>query len=171
MTNLRRSGLILLIALLSMSMVACSISAVVVDLEIAISVVKVGTPIAAAFSGPGAVVVVAYMTAAANGLSCVLTAAEAAGATTATVSAAFATCLAGAVVPVLPAGTPPEVAAIVAATAAAISFLLNRYGPKSAAAAQGGKPMPIHLNIKDRMKIHSMQKDLATSVEKLGHAH
>lgn len=170
MNNLKRLSLVSLVVILSLAMVACSVSAVTIDIQIAIDVIKVGTPIAAAFAGPGSAAVVTYMTAAANGLSCVLTAAEATGATTVTISAAFATCFAGAIVPVLPSGTPPEVAAIVAATSAALTFLINRYGPK-ATAVKGSKPIAIKLSLKDRRKIKAMHNDLNSSLGALSHAH
>lgn len=155
-----------LVVLLSLSLVACSTSQVVTDIQIAADLVAVGAPVVAAFGGPGAAVAVAYMTTAAHGLNCVLTAAQAAGATTATISAAFATCFASAIVPVLPAGTPPQVAAIVMAVSAAINVLITRYGPKATVAATPTS-LKFKLTYQDRRDITKMHKRLDTAIGEL----
>lgn len=124
----------------------------------------------AAFAGPGAPIIAAYMTAAASGLSCVLTAAQAAGATTATISAAFATCFAQVIVPVLPAGTPPQVGAIIAAVATAISVLVTKYGPKATALA--GAPAKFKLTFEDKRRVSTMHKRLDAAIGQLAaHGH
>lgn len=157
-----------LIALLSLSLVACSTSQVVLDIEIAADVVAIGTPIVAAFGGPGAAQISGYMTAAANGLNCVLTAEQAAGATTATISAAFATCLAQVTVPVLPAGTPAQVGATITAVAAAISVLVSRYGPKTTTAARSlSVPAKFKLTMQDKRKISTMRKRMDAAIGEL----
>lgn len=166
--KLKRIATAALVALLSLSLVACSTSQVVLDIQIAADVVAIGTPIVAAFGGPGAAQISGYMTAAANGLNCVLTAAQAAGATTATISAAFATCLAQVTVPVLPAGTPPQVSAIITAVAAAISVLVSRYGPKTTTAAMGlSAPTKVKLTMADKRKISGMHKRLDAAISQL----
>ena len=170
MSTEKRIATAALIALLSLSLVACSTSQVVTDIEIAADIVAVGTPIVAAFGGPGAAQIAAYMTAAANGLNCVLTAAQAAGATTATISAAFATCLAQVAVPVLPAGTPAQVAAIISAVAAAISVLVTKYGPKTTAAKAA--PAKFKLTFEDHRRISTMHKRLDAAIGQLAaHGH
>lgn len=160
-----------LVALLSLSLVACSTSQVVLDIEIAADVVAIGAPIVAAFGGPGAAQITTYMTAAANGLNCVLVAAQAAGATTATISAAFATCLAQVAVPILPAGTPPQVGAIITAVSVAISVLVSKYGPKTAPATAERSvftsPAKVKLTMSDNRKISGMHKRLDAAISQL----
>jgi hypothetical protein len=163
MMCLRRSFLAAIVLLLSFSMVACSTSQIILDIEIASTAIEIGAPVVAAFSGPGAALVLAYMNSAASGLNCVLMAAQAPMATTATISAAVASCLAASVVPNIP-GLPANVQGIITAVANAIKHLIEAYGPKLAA---GGTPRPVKLGFADHRKIHSIQKQLAAAQAKL----
>lgn len=151
---------------LCLSLVACSTSQVVTDIEIASDLVAVSAPVVAAFAGPGAPLIAVYMTAAANGLNCVLTAAEVSGANTATISAAFATCLAQVAVPVLPSGTPAQIGAIIMAVATAIGVLVTKYGPKTVAA---GAPVKFKLTFQDKRRISTMHKRLGVAIGQLAH--
>lgn len=133
MTNVNtmpRFGMIGLILLLSLSMIACpAVSSVINDIKIAQDIVSIGTPVVAAFTGAGAAQAQKYMGVLSTGLSCVRTAAEAPGATSTTISTAFGTCFAAAIIPVLPSGTPAYVVASINAAAAAIKILEDTYGP------------------------------------------
>lgn len=123
--KIKSKASIFIVIFLCLSMVGCSTSQVITDIQIAVDLVAVGTPIVAVFGGPAAI----YMKAAGDGLNCVLNAAEAPAATTATISAAFGTCFASVIAPTI--GLPVQIQAIIAAVSAAINFLITKYGPKS----------------------------------------
>ncbi len=139
-------------------MVACSVSSVITDIEIAQTVLTLGAPVIAAFAGPGALLFQGYIVAASNGLGCVLTAAQAAGATTATVATAFGTCFAAAAVPVLPPGTPAYVAAVITSVSGLIKVLIEKYGPHPNQAA--ATPVKIKLGMADHRRISDVQAKL-----------
>lgn len=153
LTKVTGSLAVLLIVLLC----ACSTSSVVTDTQFAIDAVKIAAPIVAAFSGPGAAVITAALATAATGLNCVLTAAEAPGATTASVAAAIGGCLASVVAPSLPPGTPQLVVAVVSAVFAAIAVIIAKYGPKSTF-AKGSAPMKLTRG--DHQAVKAMRADL-----------
>ena len=152
--------------LLILSLAGCSTASVITDTQIIVDAITVAAPIIAAFSGPGAAIVLAYLTTVANGLNCVLTAAEAPGATTATISAAIATCLGSVLLPNLP-GVPPEIVALVRGIANEIANLIAKYGNKL-----GATPQPMHhLSYGDHRAIHHMRSQLNASMRTLMAAH
>jgi hypothetical protein len=130
---------VLLMAALLVNTGCPAVSSVVTDIKVAQNIVTIGTPVVAAFTGTGSAQAQKYMGVLSTGLGCTLTAAQAAGATTATISAAFGTCFAAAIVPVLPAGTPAYVSAAINAAAAAVKILVDTYGPPAVAALQANK--------------------------------
>lgn len=160
--NTKSKTSILLVILLSLSMVACSTSQIVTDIDIAVVAVSVAAPVVAAFGGPGAQVISTYLTAAASGLNCALAAAQAPGATTASISAAIATCLASVVVPVLPSGTPQNIINVINAVAAGIATILKNYGGKKLSVSQ-----TIKFSFNDHRKISSMRKELDKAIQVL----
>src|SRR5436190_5123425 len=93
----RLTGFVALLLVLVLT--ACSVSSIVTDINIAVDAISVAAPVIAVFAGPGAAVILAYTTAAANGLNCVLVTADAPGATTAMIAAAVARCLETIIVP------------------------------------------------------------------------
>jgi len=167
---MNRAVACLIILVLCLSMTACAVATVITDIEVAQTVLSLAAPVVASFAGPGALLAQSYMSAAANGLGCVLTAAQAAGATTATVSAAFASCFGSAAIPVLPAGTPAYVVAAITAVSAAIKLLIEKYGPKSSLALNSPVAMPIKLKMADHRRISQLEQKLS-SVKALMTAH
>ncbi len=163
--GIKSKASILIVILLSLSMIGCSVSSVVTDIQIAVTAIDIAAPIVAVFAGPGAALVLGYMTAATNGLNCVLAVADTPGATVGQVSAAIATCLPQVILPVLPAGVPPNIAALINVVAKAIANIIQKYGPKSLPAGVIAKPMK--LTFSDHRKIRDMQKQLGGSLEKL----
>lgn len=163
--NHKSKASIFLVILLSMSLIGCSVSSVVTDIQIAVTAIDIAAPIVAVFAGPGAALVLGYMTAATNGLNCVLTVADTPGATVGQVSAAIATCLPQVILPVLPTGVPPNITALISVVAKAIANIIQKYGPKSLPTAVTALPMK--LTFGDHRKIHGMQKQLGGSLEKL----
>ena len=127
-THTKSKASILLVALLSLSMIACSTSTVVNDIQIVVDAVSAAAPIVAVFAGPGAAVISGYLTAAANGLNCVLTAAESPSATSVSIAAAMVACLGAAVVPTLPPGVPPLIANLITVISKEITNLIIQYG-------------------------------------------
>lgn len=152
--QIKTTASFILVILLSLSLIACSTSQIITDIQIAVDLVAVGTPIVKAFGGPAA----AYMKTAADGLNCVLTAAEAPNATTGQISAAFGTCFATVVAPTV--GLPPQISAIIVAVSAAINFLVSRYGPKSTLLATTGDHK-VKLTYGDHHSIKAMRAKLA----------
>jgi hypothetical protein len=153
----RKPFAVALAVLLILSLTACSTSTVVTDTQFAIDAVKIAAPIVAAFSGPGAAVITAALSTAATGLNCVLTAAEAPGATTASVAQAIGSCLVSDVAPVLPPGTPQLVVAVVSAAFAAIAIIIQKYGPQSGFAKASA---PMKLTYGDHQIVKGMRGDL-----------
>ena len=148
-----------LIGILSFSMTACSSSQVITSIQVTADLIAVSAPVVAATGNP---VAAAYLTSAASATNCVLTAAEAAGATNATIAAAFGTCFISVVVPALPPGTPQEVIAIITAVNASIGLLVQQYGPKVAASRV--KLGPVKLTHTDHSRIGKMHAELDHAV-------
>lgn len=150
-----------------LSLAGCSTSQVIVDIDIAVAAIDVAAPIVAAFGGPGAVLITGYLTAAANGLQCVLAEAQMPNVTTAQVAAAVASCLGSVIVPVLPAGIPGNIIALVQAVISAITNLLKKYGSKQAVEAAQKSPVVVKLTWQDRRNIKKMEKQLHAANAKL----
>lgn len=163
--NTKSKAYIILVILMSLSMVACSVSTIVTEINIAITAIDIAAPVVAVFTGPGGVIIGNYLTAAANGLNCVLMAADASGATVGSVSAAVATCLPGVIIPVLPSSIPPNIVALVNAVGQAISSIIKDFGPKSIPAGVADRQMK--LTFWDHHKIHQMQSKLAKAKDTL----
>jgi hypothetical protein len=144
-----------LIVVLSLSLVSCSSSQVITSIQITADLISISAPVVAASGNP---VAASYLTAAAAATNCVLTAAEAPGATNATISAAFSTCYSNVVVPDLPPGTSQEVITIISAVNASIALLIAQYGPKTA--APKGISEPVKLTWTDRSRIGKMKSQL-----------
>lgn len=156
---------ILLVILLSLSMVACSVTTVVTEISFAITAIDIAAPVVAVFSGPAATAISGYLTAAANGLNCVLTEANKPGSTVGTVSAAVATCLTSVIVPVMPAGTPQNIVNLINAVGTAIANIIKDFGPKAVPANL--KNAPMKLTFWDHHKIHQAQSKLNKAIKTL----
>lgn len=161
--NVRSGFAIALIIVLSLLMVACSTSQIITDVEIVSTAISVGAPIVAAFGGPGASTISAYLTVAAQGSQCLLTAAQASGATSISIAAAAASCFGAAVVPALPPGTPATVIAIVEAVSAGIANLVNKYGARPGLHS-AAEAVPVKLKFQDKRRIRKMEKELQHSL-------
>lgn len=151
-----------------LSLVGCSVSSVILDIEIVSTAISVAAPVVAAFGGPGAAVITSYLSAAAVGTQCVLTAAQMPGATSATIAAAIASCLgsvAGGIT--FPAGTPPNIVAVIQAVANAISHLITTYGSQKLVADAAKHPVPLKLTWQDHRKIGKMEKQLREALSQL----
>lgn len=157
-TKTKSKTSILLVALLSLSMIACSTSSVITEIEVAQTVISLGAPVVAAFAGPGAAIAQQVMGGLATGLGCVLTAAQAAGATTSTVAVAFDTCFGTALEQNLPVGTPAYIVAAVTAAVSVVKILVNKFGAKSARTAT--PPVKIKLTFTDHQRIKDIQSKL-----------
>lgn len=172
MTQTRRAFLVdnsklIVLGGAGLSLVGCSTSQVILDIEIASTAIEVAAPIVGAFAGPGALLITAYMSAAAKGLDCVLAVAQQPNVTTAQIAAAVASCLGSVIVPVLPAGIPGNIIAVVQAVIAAVTNLINKYGTKKMVAEAQKAPVPVKLSWSDRRKIKKIQKQLSGALAKL----
>jgi hypothetical protein len=153
--------------LLVLLLVACSMSTIITDIQIAVDAVSVAAPVIAAFAGPGATAILAYTTAATNGLNCVLTAAEMPNVTTAMLAAAISTCLATIVAPQFPPGTPQVIINLVSAVVTDVANIITRYGAKGTLAAGVNGGTKLHLTYGDHRAISSMQHKLNMSLATL----
>jgi hypothetical protein len=155
-----------LVVVLSLSLVSCSSSQVITSIQVTADLIAVSAPVVAAAGNP---VAAAYLTTAATATNCVLTAAEAPGATNATIGAAFGTCFSSVVVPDLPAGTSQEVITIVSAVNASIALLIAQFGPRPlararVASAERPPSPPVKLTWTDRSHISKMRSQLDHAV-------
>lgn len=148
-----------------LALTACSTSSVVLDTQIAIDAISIAAPVVSAFAGPGAGVIMTYMTAASNGLSCVLSAAEVPGATTLSISAAITSCLASVIAPTLPPGTPQIIVSLVSGVINSILGLITKYGGK-----KGSSTQKVNLTYQDHKKLKAMRLKLDIATTQL-HAH
>jgi hypothetical protein len=129
MKPVKQISLFLVMALCLVSY-ACSASTIITDIDIAAQAASVAVPIVLAATGLPASLqstIIAYLTAANEGLGCAASATEA-STDPATVSAAILKCLAGLnIAPTLPAGVAQNVAAVVQALASDIANIINQY--------------------------------------------
>jgi len=154
--------ILLLIPALLINTGCPAVSSVVTDIKIAQDIITIGTPVVAAFTGTGAAEAQKYMGVLSTGLACTRTAAEAPGATTANISAAFGTCFAAAVIPVLPVGTPSYVSAAISAAAAAVKILVDTYGPPAIRTAKAGRSVDTKAA---HAQLETLRTDLKTKIK------
>jgi len=163
MKPVKQIALFLVMALCLVSY-ACSASTIISDIDIAAQAAAVAVPIVLAATGLPAPIqstIIAYLTAANEGIGCAASATEA-STDPATVSAAILKCLAGLnIAPTLPAGVAQNVAAVITALAGDIANIINEYakvGGKIGAKGVPSSPAQWKLSFGDREKLGHIHK-------------
>lgn len=151
---MKTSMSVFLVFALCFTQCACTQSQIINDLEIAADAASAAAPIVLGAAGLPAGVV-NYVADANKAITCASTAIEAGG-SSAAVAAEVVGCLATAVAPALPAGTPETVVAVVSALDSDIQSILKQYTASAQAAlkAVGGE---YHMSTMDKYHVHKIK--------------